>query len=172
MTVYGVGVGVCRKAHGEAASTKLNTRTHPYYDGIYIATPTAYRLQLYCVYPGYRIHSCIDQGQDRSDRGGRCVLRMKARVRRVNNLTPRSKNKNPAFQPHEPHDARSRQRRALHKAGAGPHWHRIHGRPAVGALRLLSTIAQRLPLILALYHCACCGLSENGILATSRTGSP
>ena len=61
----------CRKAHGEAASTKLNTVTHSYYDGI---------LQAYT--------PAIDTGQD-SVSSGRCGLGMKARVRKVNNLTTR-----------------------------------------------------------------------------------
>ena len=50
----------CHKAHGEAASTKLNTVTHSYYDGILTAYTPA-----------------IDHGQD-SDRGGRCGLGIKA----------------------------------------------------------------------------------------------
>ena len=65
MTVYGVGVGVSQGTHGEAASTKLNTVTHSYYDGI---------LQAYT--------PAIDHGQD-SDRGGRFGLGLKARVRKV-----------------------------------------------------------------------------------------
>ena len=64
-----MSVSGCRKAQGEAASTKLNTRTHPYYDGILTAYTPA-----------------IDHGQD-SDRGGRCGLGLKARVRKVKNLT-------------------------------------------------------------------------------------
>ena len=45
--------------------------THSYYDGIL----TTYTL-------------AIDHGQD-SDRGGRCGLELKVRVRKVTNLTPR-----------------------------------------------------------------------------------
>ena len=67
----------CRKAHGEAASTKLNTVTHPYYDGTLTAFTPA-----------------VDHGQD-SDRGGRCGLRLSARVRKVNNLTPPRKKTTP-----------------------------------------------------------------------------
>ena len=61
----------CRKAQGEVASTKLDTVTHPCYDGILTAHTPA-----------------IDHGQDLG-RGGRCGLGMKARVRKVNNLTTR-----------------------------------------------------------------------------------
>ena len=71
--IYAVSVSVsgCHKAHGEAASTKLNTVAHSYYDGI-LTTHTP----------------AIDHGQD-SDRGGHCGLELKARVRKVTNLTPR-----------------------------------------------------------------------------------
>ena len=68
----------CHKAHGEAASTKLNTVTHSYYDHGILA------LKAYT--------PAIDHGQD-SDRGGRCGLGLKARVRKVKNvLTPPRKN--------------------------------------------------------------------------------
>ena len=63
------GRGVTRHTarDSEAASTKLNTVTHPYYDGILTAHTPA-----------------IDHGQH-SDRGGRCGLR------KVNNLRPQRK---------------------------------------------------------------------------------
>ena len=72
--MYTVSGSVCHKAHGEATSTKLNTVTHPYYEGILTAYTRA-----------------IDHGQD-SHRGGRCGLGLKAYVRKVNNLTPPKKN--------------------------------------------------------------------------------
>ena len=64
---------VCQKADGEAASAKLNTLTHAYYVGILKAHIPA-------IYHG--------QGLGRGDR---CGLRLKARVRKVNNQTPRRK---------------------------------------------------------------------------------
>ena len=62
---------VCQTADGEAASAKLNTLTHAYYVGILKAYVPA-----------------IYHGQDLG-RGGRCGLGLKARVRKVNNVTPR-----------------------------------------------------------------------------------
>ena len=70
MTVYGVGVGMCQKPYGKAASAKVQRVTHSYNDGILTAYTPA-----------------IDHGQD-SGRGGRCGLGMKARVRKVSYLTP------------------------------------------------------------------------------------
>ena len=69
-----MSVLVCQTADGEAASAKLNTLTHAYYVGI---------LKAYI--------SAIYHGQDLG-RGDRSGLRLKARVRKVNNVTPRRKN--------------------------------------------------------------------------------
>ena len=66
---------MCQKPYGKAASTKLNTVTHPYYDGILKAYTPA-----------------IDHGQD-SGRGGRRGLGMKAHVQKLTNVTPRRKKK-------------------------------------------------------------------------------
>ena len=71
MTVYGVGVGVSEAIRRGRYSAKVQRVTHSYYDGILTAYTPA-----------------IDHGQD-SDRGGRCGLRLKVRVRKVTNLTPR-----------------------------------------------------------------------------------
>ena len=66
-----MSVLACQKADGEAASAKLNTSTYAYYVGILKAYVPA-----------------IYHGQDLG-RGDRCGLRLKARVRKVNNVTPR-----------------------------------------------------------------------------------
>ena len=69
-----MSVLVCQKADGEAASAKLNTLTHAYYVGILKAYVPA-----------------IYHGQDLG-RGDRCGLHLKARVRKVNKVTPPRKN--------------------------------------------------------------------------------
>ena len=67
MTIYGVGVGVSQlKAHGEAASTKLNTVTHSYYDGILKAYGFTSKRSIQ-LYPGYSCNLYRPWGQD-SDR--------------------------------------------------------------------------------------------------------